>query len=149
MLGQLWNWITDHYYNNNGSPGGLRSAYMTSPLDLAAAVPDPSVVSAGDLFNIYMTVVDYAELPHDQLMLGASLYSVGTGYISDPSTDQKVTVYPGSTDVSRGFNVPPWAPSGAYDLVVALWLDIDGDSMITGVDLPLVSYVFPGAIAVQ
>jgi len=82
-------------------------------------------------------------------MLGASLYSDATGYISDPSTDQKVTVYPSSTDVSRGFNVPPWAPSGTYDLVVALWLDVDGDSMITGADLPLVSYLIPGAIVVQ
>ena len=149
LLGQLWNWITDHYYNNNGSPGGLRSAYMSSPLDIAAAAPDPSEVSAGDLFTIYMTVADYAELPHDQLMLGASLYSKATGYISDPSTDEKVTVYPGSTDVSRAFNVPPWAPSGPYDLVVALWLDVDEDSMITGADLPLVSYLIPGAITVQ
>jgi hypothetical protein len=149
LLGQLWNWITDHYYNNNGSPGGFRSAYLTSPLDIAAAAPDPSLVSAGDLFTIYMTVVDYAELLHDQLMLGASLYSNATGYISDRTTDQKVAVYPGWTDVSRVFNVPPWAPSGAYDLVVALWLDVDEDSAITGADLPLVSYLIPEAIVVQ
>ncbi len=149
LLGQLWNWIEDHYYNNNGSPGGLRSAYMTSPLDISAAAPDPSQVSAGDVFTLYMSVLDYAELPHDQVMLGASLYSDATGYISDPSTDQKVTVYPGSTDVSRAFNVPGWVPSGTYDLVVALWLDVDEDGAITAADLPLVSYVIPSAIMVM
>jgi len=149
LLGQLWNWIEDHYYNNNGSPGGLRSAYMTSPLDIASVGPDPAQVSAGAVFTVYMSVLNYAELPHDQVMLGASLYSDATGYISDSSNDQKVTAYPGSTDVSRAFTVPDYAPSGTYDLLVALWLDVDEDSAITGADLLLVSYLLPGAITVM
>jgi hypothetical protein len=147
--GQLWNWIEDHYYNNNGVPGGLRSAYMTSPLDVAWFAPDPATVSAGDFFTIYISAVNYAEAAHTEVMLGASLYSDATGYISDPSNDVKVTLYPGSNDVSRGFNVPPWAPSATYDLIVALWLDVDGDSAITPVDQPLVLYVLPAALTVR
>jgi hypothetical protein len=149
LLGQLWNWIANHYYNNNGSPGGLRSAYMTSPLDIAAAWPDPAQLFAGEFFTLYTTVLDHAELPHDRVMLGASLYSAATGYISDPATDQQISVYPGTTDVSRFFSVPSWAPSGTYDLLVALWLDVDEDGAISSADLLLTSQLIPGAIAVQ
>ena len=148
IQGQLWNWIEDHYYNNNGLPDGLRSAYLTSPLDIAWFGPDPAKVSAGDFFTIYISAVNYAEVEHTEVMLGASLYSDATGYISDPSNDVKVTLYPDSNDVSRGFNVPPWAPSATYDLIVALWLDIDGDSAITPVDQPLVLYLLPQALTV-
>jgi hypothetical protein len=148
LQGQLWNWIEDHYYNNNGSPDGLRSARMTSPLDIASFSPDVTELSAGDFFNIYITAVNYAELAHTQVMLGASLYSDATGYISDPTQDTEVALYPGSNDVSRGFNVPADAPSGTYDLLVALWLDVDGDALITGVDQPMVFYVLPSAVTV-
>ncbi len=148
LQGQLWNWIEDHYYNNNGSPGGLRSASMTSPLDIASFITDVTELSAGGVFNIYISAVNYAELPHTQVMLGASLYSGATGYISDPTQDTNVTLYPGSNDVARGFNVPPDAPSGTYDLLVALWLDVDGDAIITGVDQPMVFYVLPSAVTI-
>lgn len=146
--GQLWSWIENHYYNNNGSPGGTRSAYMTSPLDISMASADPGQVSPGGVFAIQVSALNYSELAHTQVMLGASLYLAGTGYISDSSSDQKVTLYPGSTDVSRTFTLPDSAPSGSYDLIVALWLDVNEDSAITGADLPLVSYVVPGAVMV-
>ena len=149
LQGQLWNWIEDHYYNDNGSPGGLRSANMTSPLDIVSFGPDVTQVAAGDFFTIYISAVSYAELAHTEVMLGASLYSDATGYISDPTQDTKVTLYPGSNDVARGFNVPLTAPSGTYDLLVALWLDVDGDSAITSVDQPLVFYVLPAALTVM
>ena len=106
LQGQLWNWIGDHYYNNNGRPGGLRSANMTSPLDVASFSPDVSEVAAGDFFTVFISAVSYAELAHTEVMLGASLYSDATGYISDPAQDAKVTLYPGTNDVARGFNVP-------------------------------------------
>jgi hypothetical protein len=149
LEGQLWNWIEDHYYNNNGSPGGLRSANMTSPLDVVSFGPDVKQLAAGDFFNIFISAVSYAELAHTEVMLGASLYSDATGYISDLTQDAKVTLYPGTNDVARGFNVPLTAPSGTYDLGVALWLDVDGDWAITGVDQPLVYYVMPAALTVN
>src|SRR5262249_17560979 len=41
QTGRLWNWIEDHYYNNNGAPAGVRSAYMTSPTDINYAFAYP------------------------------------------------------------------------------------------------------------
>lgn len=149
LLGQLWNWIEDHYYNNNRNPGGLRSAFVTSPLDIVDSFPDPPVVSAGDTFVINYSAVNYAELPHNQVLLGASLYSLDTGYISDPANDAEVMLNPGSNDVARWFTVPGSTPTGSYDLLVALWIDVDEDFAITDADLPLVSYTFPGAVTVQ
>ena len=95
-----------------------------------------------------------AQISNDVVKIGVltdmgSLYSDATGYISDPTQDTKVTLYPGSNDVARGFNVPLTAPSGTYDLLVALWLDVDGDSAITSVDQPLVFYVLPAALTVM
>ena len=149
LQGQLWNWIENHYYNDNGNPGGLRSAFVTSPLDIADAFPDPPVVSAGDTFVANYSTVNYAELPHNQVLLGATLYSANTGYISDPANDAEVVLNPGSNDVARWFTVPDSTPPGGYDLLVALWIDVDEDFAITGADLPLVSYTFPGAVTVQ
>src|SRR5260370_1230217 len=149
LQGQLWNWIENHYYNDNGNPGGLRSAFVPSPLDIADAFPDPPVVSAGDTFVANYSTVNYAELPHNQVLLVATLYSANTGYISDPANDAEVVLNPGSNDVARWFTVPDSTPPGGYDLLVALWIDVDEDFAITGADLPLVSYTFPGAVTVQ
>lgn len=149
LQGQLWNWIEDHYYNDNGNPQGLRSAFVTSPLDIADAYPDPPVVSAGDTFVVNYSSVNYAELTHNQVLLGATLYSADTGYISDPANDAEVALDPGSNNVARWFTVPGSTPSGSYDLLVGLWIDVDEDFAITDADLPLVSYTFPGAVTVQ
>jgi hypothetical protein len=148
LQGRLWNWIEDHYYNNNGAPGGLRSAYMTSPVDIADFSSDPTAISAGDTLNLWYSVYNYAELPHNQLLLGASLYSPSVGYVSDSVDDLLTSAPPGSSDQYRWFSTPSWLPSGSYDLLVALWIDVDEDGAITSVDLPLVTYSWPGAITV-
>src|SRR5262249_13772259 len=54
-----------------------------------------------------------------------------------------------ANDVYRQFTVPSGVPADTYDLIVALWLDVDGDSAITGADLPLVLYTYPAVITVQ
>lgn len=149
LEGQVWNWIEDHYYNDNGNPSGSRSAFMTSPLDIADFRATPDTLTAGDTFTIDLTALNYAELAHSQVLIGASLYSPATGYLSDPLNDAKVTLDPGSNSVARFFTVPADAPSGSFDLLVALWLDIDGDNAITSADLPLVWYTLPGAVAIQ
>jgi len=148
LQGELWNWIEDRYYNNNGNPEGLRSAYMTSPLDIGGAFVEPSEVAPEGTFAIFESNVNYAELEHSRVMLGASLWSEETGYVSDPAGDVRVTLYPGATDLSRTFAVPAETPSGTYWLLVALWLDVDEDFAIGGADLPLVSYWIPGAVTV-
>ena len=149
LQGQLWSSIEDHYYNNNGNPSGLRSAFMTSPLDITNAYPDPAAVSAGDTLTLYYSTLNYAELSHDHVLLGASLFSPDTGYISDSANDAEVSLLPGSNDVSRWFAVSADTPPRTYDLIVALWIDVDEDFVITSADLPLIAYTFPAAVTVQ
>ena len=149
LQGQLWSWIEDHYYNANGNPEGLRAAFVTSPLDIVDAYPDPAVVSAGDTLAINYSAFNYAELSHNQVLLGATLYSEDTGYISDSANDAEVMLNPGSNDLARWFTVPDPTPPGSYDLLVGLWIDVDEDFAITDADLPLVSYTFSGAVTVQ
>ncbi len=146
---QLWKWIVNHYYNNNGSPSGLRSAYMTSPIDILSASPNPSTVPPGQSFTINLSAYNYAEKAHNQIMIGASLYSSSTGYIDDPSNDKKVSLIQGNNNVSRLFAVPSSTPDGTYDLVVALWFDIDENNQITGTDLSLILKTYNGVVTVQ
>ncbi|OYW04974.1 MAG: hypothetical protein B7X11_02350, partial [Acidobacteria bacterium 37-65-4] len=145
---ELWNWITNHYYNNNGSGSGSRTAYITSPVTMSSFSPSPSTVAAGGTFTINVTAVNSAGLAHSQVMIGASLYSSATGWISDPAHDAKVSLPVGTDGVSRLFTVPAGTAPGTYDLVVALWYDTDGDDAITGSDLPLLSSTASGAVTV-
>lgn len=146
---QLWKWIVNHYYNNDNTPSGLRSAYMTSPVDIASASPNPNTLPPGNSFTINVSAPNYAEKTHSQIMIGASLYSSSTGYIDDPANDTKVSLSAGSNNVSRLFNVPSSTPDGTYDLLVALWFDVDENNQITGTDLSLVLKTFPGAVNIQ
>jgi len=146
---QLWKWIVNHYYNDNNNPSGLRSAYMTSPVDIISASPDPNTLPPGNSFAINISAHNYAEKTHSQIMIGASLYSASTGYIDDPSNDTKVSLISGSNNVSRTFAVPSSTPDGTYDLIVALWFDIDENNQITGTDLSLVSKTYPSAVTIQ
>ena len=145
---QLWNWIVNHYYNDNGNPSGMRSAFMTSPLDISSASPNPSNVPPGGTFNINAVSVNYAELLHNQIILGARLYSASTGYIDDHNNDIKVTLNPGNNNISRSFNVPLSAPEGLYDLIIELWFDVDENDQINSEDLALISNSYPGAVTV-
>ncbi|MFN7976145.1 MAG: putative Ig domain-containing protein [Acidobacteriota bacterium] len=146
--GQLWSWIGDHYYNDNGGGSGSRTAHMTSPIFMPAFSPNPSTVIPGQTFSIDVTADNTAALGHTEIMIGASLYSVITGYVSDPANDTKVTLAVGTNSVSRPFTVPMGTPTGVYDLIVALWYDVDGDGTITGSDLSLVLATAPGAVTV-
>lgn len=146
---KLWKWIVNHYYNNNGSGSGLRTAYMTSPFSINSVSPNPSTISPGGSFTINLNVTSYAEISNPQIMIGASLYSSSTGYISDPSNDNKITLNPGSNNPSRQFVTPSNIPEGTYDLIVALWLDVNEDNLITGDDLSLISYTLANAITVS
>lgn len=147
--GQLWKWIVNHYYNDNGSGSGLRTAYMTSPFSINSVSAVPSTISSGGSFTINLNVTSYAEISHSQIMIGASLYSSSTGYISDPSNDNKITLNPGSNTPSRQFTTPSNIPEGTYDLIVAIWLDVDENNQVTSSDLSLTSFTLSSAIIVS
>ncbi|MCE7958341.1 MAG: hypothetical protein DYH06_10460, partial [Acidobacteria bacterium ACB2] len=145
---QLWPWITDHYYNANGSPSGTRSATMTSPIRLTSVAPSPAQVSAGGTFTIDVGAANDAETTHARVYAGASLYRSGVGWVSDPPHDANVPLSPGANAVSRLFTVPAGTPDGTYDLVVALWLDASAGGTIGSGDLALVSTTLAGAVEV-
>lgn len=145
---KLWNWITNHYYNANGAGSGNRTAYITSPITMPSVSPSPSTVADGDTFTINVNAINYAEFTHSEIMIGASLYSTSTGYISDPVNDTKVSLAPGSNNVSRPFVVPIATPAGSYDLLVSLYYDTNGDNAITSSDLSLLLSTYPGSVNV-
>ncbi|HPR64115.1 MAG TPA: SpoIID/LytB domain-containing protein [Thermoanaerobaculia bacterium] len=146
--GRLFNWITNHYYNASGSGTGYRTAQMTAPFELPSAAPNPSEVEAGSSFTIQASADNLADLSHDWILIGASIYSPSTGYISDPPGDTAVSLVPGLQSTSRPFAVPAGTPEGSYDLITSLWLDTDENGAITGDDLALISRTDTGVLSV-
>ncbi|MEZ5483584.1 MAG: SpoIID/LytB domain-containing protein [Lysobacteraceae bacterium] len=149
---QNWRWIVDHYYNDNGDESGagsgLRTSELTSPLSLSAIVADPAQASAGTLLSLSALAASTAGETHQHLLIGASLYAAGVGYIDDPANDSPLVLDPGSQLVARGFSVPPGTPPGSYDVLYALWLDVDEDGMISSIDLPLAFISEPAAFSI-
>lgn len=140
--GKYWKWIVNHYYQ----PGNMEIA---TPMLITSSLPSPNTVFPGDTFTIYYDVSSYCDENHENILLGASIYSSGTGFISDPENDLMVTIIPGAQTVSRIFAVPSSTPPGTYDLYTALWLDVDDDGKITGNDLDLYLLISYDAIIIQ
>ncbi len=79
-------------------------------------------------------------------MIGASLYN--GSYYSDPPNDRKITVPSGSSTGSRIFVIPSGIPSGTYDLLVALWFDVDENNAINSGDFMMYMVSEPSLINV-
>lgn len=137
---KTWDWILDHYYN----PGDMN---ISTPMEITSTWAVPDTVEPGETFTIYADVFSGAEDQHNQIMLGASLFLNGQ-YINDSEDDRKVTIQPGNSQVWRNFYVPENSPEGTFDLLVALWFDIDEDNQITGIDLPLYLVTVDSAVVV-
>jgi hypothetical protein len=86
-------------------------------------------ISQGGTFTITYTI--NASSPRT-VILGASLFPAGqtTGRIDDPPHDQIVALSTGQNIVQRQFSVAVATPVGIYDLVVALWSDVNGNGII-------------------
>ncbi len=150
LTGESWADIIDHYYNASGNPSGNRGQYATSPLRLDDASSDLSSVLPGGLLMLQFDLFNAADssLPFGPVMLGASLISDTIDY-SDPANDAVYSVTSaGAQSLDRLFNVPANADAGLYDLAVALWLDVDGDLLVTSADWVLAFERFPDMITV-
>ncbi len=152
LQGQRWPWIVAHYYNDNGNQTGagtgLRTAELTSPLQISALQP-LSAATAGSLINLQLQTDNLAQQAHDPVYLGASLFSPATGFLSDPANDLGVRLEPGSSTPQRPFQLPPNLPAGSYDVLVSLYFDIDGNGAINAGDLPLHLLRVNGALQVM
>jgi hypothetical protein len=151
---KLWNWMTDHYYNDFGAGTGNRTMFMTSPFDIVSASASSTSVGRGATFTISETLRSYTDWDQPQIMLGASL--IGPTTISDAAHDNKVTVLARTsfsvqsrdTNVSRLFTVPSTATPGTYDLLVAIWFDTNGNGVIDSNDKALRTLRYTGLINV-
>ncbi len=147
---KLFNWIVNHYYNNNGNPSGNRSAFISSPLEIHGLQVSPAQASTGDTLQLQLDISNHAAGAHNHILIGASLYSVSTGYLDDSANDQLISL-PASTRDNRGrvfdLGSAP-VPAGQYDVLVALWLDVDEDGQITSADEPLQTYRLNQAVQV-
>ena len=149
---QTWRWIVDHYYNDNGNStgagSGLRTAVLSTPLSLSAIVVNPPQAAAGTTITLSAMAGNVAAEIHAHLLIGASLYEAGVGYIDDPLNDAALSLDPGAHAVARDFAVPPGTPARSYDVLYALWLDVDEDGLISSTDLPLAFISEPAAFGV-
>ncbi len=132
-----WPWITDHYYNDNGTGTALRTAVMSSPLRLADLTVQPAVLGPGASFQILAQASNLAGADHAHLLVGASLYRAGIGYLDDPVHDVPISLSPGTQSISRSFDIPASASAGDYDVLLSLYLDVDENNLINTGDLAL------------
>lgn len=147
--GQRWPWIVGHYFNASGLGSGLRSAVLSSPLRIDAATPLPASAAPGATLSLQLSLSNLAAQTHPQVFLGASLYRSGVGYLNDPGNDIAVALAPGANAASRPFAIPAGAANGSYDLIVALYLDIDGNAALNSGDLALTLATVPGAVTLS
>lgn len=120
-----WKWINDHYYN----PGGM---YLSTPLAITGISVSPTSACSGDTLTITLDVASYTEYTHNHIMIGASLYN--GGYVDDPPRDRLVSIPPGTTSVYRYFVIPSSIAPGTYDLLAALWFDVNENVLVNSGD---------------
>ena len=141
--GRTWKWIVEHYYSSvNWS--------ISSPLRITTASVSGGggCITQGCSFNISLNIENASGYDHPHIMIGASLYD-GTNWYSDPSNDVNINARNGTHGYSRSFSIPSSVPSGTYDLVVAIWFDVDENNAINTGDLFLHKYTIPNAITVS
>ncbi len=147
-----WKWIVDHYYNDNGNQTGAgtgqRNAQMTSPLVLASLSVTPSSIAPGGSVSISAIATNAAGAEHAHLMIGASLYRSGVGYLDDPSNDIVLSLAAGSHPIQRDFDVPLMASVGSYDVLLSLYLDVDEDGSISSADQAMALLRADGALTI-
>ncbi|HEX7517710.1 MAG TPA: BACON domain-containing carbohydrate-binding protein, partial [Chthoniobacterales bacterium] len=115
---------------------------------ITSVSPTSIGINQGGTFTITYTI---NALSPRTVILGASLFPAGqvTGRIDDPPHDQVVALLIGQNIVQRQFTVPAATPVGPYDLVVALWSDVNGNGIIDpGVDQEITEKTNANAVSV-
>jgi hypothetical protein len=150
---KTWPWIVNHYFNDNGNASGTggsnRTAVMTSPLALSALSARPYAPAPGNTLRLGAVAHNAAGAAHAHILVGASLYRSGAGYLDDAAHDAAVSLAAqADTAVARDFVVPMGATVGRYDLLMSLYLDVDENGSIAAGDLALALVTLPSAVEV-
>lgn len=147
-----WPWIVDHYYNDNnnekGAGSGQRTALMTSPVSLSGLFVSPTSIEAGESIQLGANASNAAGAAHAHLLIGASLYQSGQGYVDDSSHDLPLNLAPGSQAITRSFDTPGSLASGSWDVLLSLYLDVDENGAISALDVPMALLRVNGALQV-
>lgn len=136
---KTWPEILAHYYPDYQLVEGAAAS-------LSSVAPVPATVSPGQTFNINYSL---QAAPAMDLMLGASVRpSAGGAWIDDPAHDRKLSVNAGTNNVFRLFTLPGTAALGAYDILAALWYDVDENNQINAGDFVLDTKVYNQVLTV-
>ncbi len=148
--GQSFADIVDHYYNANNNPSSQRNQYASTPLRFDATSTNQSVISEFDTFMINFEVFNASDTNHTfgPILLGASLYD-GNNYYSDPNNDLDFQITQAGTSVlQRPFQMDSNMTANIYDLITAIYLDVDNDNQISSIDWLLQVNTQPAALIV-
>ena len=128
--------IVDHYYNAFNNPSGQRNQYASTPVRLDSVTTNEPVITVNDAFTIDFEVFNASDISHPfgPVLLGASLFD-GNSYFSDPNNDLALSItQAGNQSLQRPFQLNPSITPGDYDLITAMYLDVDLDSQISSID---------------
>ena len=142
--------IVDFYYNANNNPSGMRSQFASTPIRLDSIAISDSVINQNELLTIYFNIFNSSDTnqPFGPVLLGVSLYD-GVAYFSDPANDVSTTVNQAGVSVlDRPFQLDASVLPGIYDLITALYMDVDGNNQISSADWLLQVHTQAGALEV-
>lgn len=145
---QSWRWQVNHYYNDNGTGSGLRTAVLTRVLWLDDLQPRQRTAVPGATLVIDYSARNLAATTHQWGLLGASLRLPPGPYVDDPDNDAPVTLPSGPSSRQRVFDLPAALPPGRYDLYGSLYLDIDENGAISSTDLAQALLQRPASVRV-
>lgn len=146
---RTWRWILDHYYNAAGSPSGMRSAFLASPVEVGPGAICSRVAGPGARLGLHASASDLAALGHPAVLFGASVVTPTGVFVSDPDDDALAPLVPGENLETREFDLPADAAAGLWDVWLALWLDVDGDGAVTSADFRLDHVVLAEALEID
>jgi hypothetical protein len=117
-------------------------------VSLANLIVQPGSIAAGESVQLSAQAGNSAGAAHAHLLIGASLYRSGSGYVDDSDNDAALSMAPGSQAIARAFETPTALVSGSWDVLVSLYLDVDENGSISATDLPLALIRSNGALRV-
>ena len=130
-----WKWQLNHYYNASGDGKDLRNAFISQVLVIDAVRIMPNIAGPGMTITLELDVRNLAAGTHEHVLIGASLRQPPGPFIDDPANDQPISLPPGSSTVSRSFEIPSDAPEGPYDVYASLFIDVDQNQAVSSQDL--------------